>query len=50
MYCKNHPEKEAVGICVYCGAPFCSDCLVDVNGKKYCKEHNAVRPEVAPRE
>lgn len=39
MYCKNHLEKEAAGMCVYCGALFCSDCLVDVNGKKYCKEH-----------
>lgn len=37
MYCKNHPEKEAAGMCVYCGAPFCSDCLVDVNGKNTVK-------------
>lgn len=39
MNCTNHPEKEATGTCVYCGKFFCSDCLVDVNGKNYCREH-----------
>lgn len=39
MNCQNHSEKEAAGTCVYCGKFYCSDCLVDVNGKSYCKEH-----------
>lgn len=39
MNCQTHPEKEAAGTCVYCGKFFCADCLVDVNGKNYCKEH-----------
>ena len=38
MKCTNHPEVEASGMCAYCGKPFCQDCLVEVNGRMYCKE------------
>lgn len=38
MKCTNHPEVEAAGMCVYCGKPFCKDCLVEVKGKMYCKD------------
>lgn len=37
MKCYNHPEKDAEAACVYCGKLFCSDCLVEVDGKMYCK-------------
>ncbi len=37
MNCTNHPEKEAQGMCAYCGKPFCSECLVEVKGRMYCK-------------
>ena len=37
MNCLNHQEKEASGACVYCGKLFCSDCLVEIEGKNYCK-------------
>lgn len=37
MKCYNHPEMDAQGACVYCGKLFCNDCLVEVNGKMYCK-------------
>lgn len=37
MNCTNHGEVEAVGMCTYCGKPFCKDCLVEVKGKMYCK-------------
>lgn len=37
MKCFNHPEKDVQGSCVYCGKLFCEECLVDVNGKMYCK-------------
>ena len=39
MHCINHEDKEAVGTCAYCGKFFCQDCLVDINGRNYCKEH-----------
>ena len=35
--CKNHPEREAAGMCIACGKPFCEDCLVDVKDKYFCK-------------
>ena len=37
MNCTNHPEIEAVGMCAYCGKPFCKDCLIEVKGRLYCK-------------
>ena len=37
MKCTNHPEREADGMCAYCGKPFCSECLVEVKGRMYCK-------------
>ena len=38
MKCTNHPEREADGMCAYCGKPFCKDCLVEVKGRMYCKQ------------
>lgn len=37
MKCFNHPDVDIAGACVYCGKLFCKDCLVEVNGKMYCK-------------
>ncbi len=37
MECCNHPGEEVAGACVYCGKLFCKECLVEVNGKLYCK-------------
>lgn len=34
--CTNHPAVEASQFCVGCGRPFCNDCLVDLQGAKYC--------------
>lgn len=39
MQCQNHNDREATYACSYCGKLFCEDCLVDLYGKKYCKEH-----------
>jgi hypothetical protein len=36
MQCKNHPEVAAVDRCAGCAEPFCPDCLVDIQGQKYC--------------
>ena len=38
MKCTNHPEREAEGMCAYCGKPFCSECLIEVKGRMYCKQ------------
>lgn len=36
MQCKNHPDVEAVARCVGCAEPFCGNCLVEIQGQKYC--------------
>lgn len=35
--CSIHPEREAAGMCVSCGKPHCSECLIEIDGKYYCK-------------
>lgn len=37
MKCINHPDRDAEAACVYCGKLFCGDCLVEADGKMYCK-------------
>jgi hypothetical protein len=34
--CKNHSDLAAVDRCAGCAESFCANCLVDMNGKKYC--------------
>jgi hypothetical protein len=36
MQCKNHPEVPATARCAGCAEPFCDNCLVEVQGQKYC--------------
>src|SRR5947208_11606171 len=36
MQCKNHPDVAAAERCAGCAEPFCGDCLVDIQGQKYC--------------
>jgi hypothetical protein len=36
MECKNHPGVQAVDRCAGCAEAFCPDCLVDIQGRKYC--------------
>jgi uncharacterized RDD family membrane protein YckC len=37
MICRNHVEvSEGVRRCARCMAPFCGDCLVEINGRPYC--------------
>lgn len=38
MECCIHPDREAQGICVTCGKPYCTDCLVKLDEKNYCKD------------
>lgn len=36
VFCKNHPEVLAAGYCAGCAEPFCNNCLVDIQGQRYC--------------
>ncbi|MDR3239227.1 MAG: TM2 domain-containing protein [Clostridiales bacterium] len=39
MYCVNHPQTPAAGVCVRCGQPYCQDCLGEIGGLYYCRDH-----------
>lgn len=41
--CENHPEMEAVGICVVCGKPVCGDCAVKREGKILCENDEHIK-------
>ncbi len=34
--CANHPQREAIGICVRCRTRVCSECSTKVDGINYC--------------
>ncbi len=50
MNCTNHTQKPAAGACVHCGKLFCEECLVEIEGRMYCKEHVSVVIEQMKRE
>lgn len=35
--CVYHPDIVAAGTCENCGRPFCQGCIVEVEGKVYCR-------------
>ena len=34
--CRNHPEREALGICIECRTRVCAECVTKVEGINYC--------------
>ena len=36
MKCAYHPDRDAVGACVNCGKPVCSECRTILGEKIYC--------------
>ena len=34
--CQNHPDREAIGICVRCRRRNCSECVTKIDGINYC--------------
>lgn len=36
--CKNHPRREAIGICIACRAQVCNECVTKVDGINHCVE------------
>lgn len=34
--CKNHPDAPAASRCAGCAESFCANCLVEMQGQKYC--------------
>jgi hypothetical protein len=48
MDCKNHPGVAAVARCAGCAEPFCGNCLVDIQGQKYCASCKVMAVQGAP--
>jgi len=40
--CKNHTEIQAEDRCTDCGANFCANCLIDIEGDKFCANCNSI--------
>ena len=38
MECHNHPDREAVANCSFCGKAICPECSVEIGGSIYCKD------------
>jgi hypothetical protein len=45
--CRNHPEREGVGICVACRRVFCVECSTKIDGVNHCRECLAKRESAA---
>jgi hypothetical protein len=39
MNCCIHEEQQAIGTCTYCGKFHCKECMVEIKGKLFCREH-----------
>lgn len=39
MKCSKYPDRDAAGVCAYSGKPYCSEELVEVEGKMYAKDN-----------
>ena len=50
MDCKNHLGVSALDRCTACAEPFCSNCLVEIHGQRYCGSCKvvAVKRKTAP--
>ena len=36
--CLNHPERDAIGICVKCRKYICAECATRISGVNYCAD------------
>jgi hypothetical protein len=41
VFCNNHIEREAEGVCLICSVPFCKTCGAFLNGIFLCDEHTS---------
>jgi hypothetical protein len=48
MNCVNHQDVPALSVCVACADAFCEDCLVDIQGQKYCGSCKVVTVRTPP--
>lgn len=48
MQCKNHPDVAAEARCAGCQESFCSNCLVEIQGKNYCGDCKVMAVDKQP--
>ncbi|UJR81637.1 hypothetical protein [Sandaracinus amylolyticus] len=36
--CRNHPAREAIGVCVKCRGRVCAECSTKIEGVNHCVE------------
>jgi len=46
--CRNHPGAPAANRCTACAEPFCSNCLVQIDGRSYCSSCKVTAVRQAP--
>jgi hypothetical protein len=43
IMCEKHNSVEAIGICVICSKPICSDCAVERNNRLFCDNDEHIK-------
>jgi hypothetical protein len=38
MSCQNHPNRESISNCQFCGKELCEECAITIAGKNYCED------------
>ena len=47
--CQNHPEVNASDRCAGCAEAFCSNCIVEMQGQKYCGQCKVMGLKAQPQ-
>lgn len=42
VFCDEHPEKSALGVCIICQKLACDECSVEVHERSFCMWHSKV--------
>ena len=42
VFCENHPDNEASGVCIICRKLVCHDCSVESGHRMFCSDHNGI--------
>lgn len=42
VFCDEHPQQPATGVCIICRKVVCKECGIEVNGRNFCLEHQEV--------
>jgi hypothetical protein len=43
IFCNEHPNISASGVCIICQTPVCLECCAVIHGRKFCSVHRKVK-------